>query len=1483
VIGTTVSHFRILERLGEGGMGVVYRAQDLKLDREVALKFLMPDRVRDRDARARFIREARAASALDHPNICTIHAVEETGDGRLFIVMACYAGETVKARLERGPLAVDAAAGIAAQAARGLAKAHRLGIVHRDIKPANLMVTEDGLVKLLDFGIAKLADATEVTRPGSVLGTTHYMAPEQLEGEAADRRSDLWSLGVVLYEMLTGEMPFGGETVAAVMSAILTTEPPPLRARRQDVPAELAGAVERCLSKRMDARFAAAEDLARSLDRVGGHGEALAAHPTPGIPRIRHDTAEIRPYPGLESFTARDAAFFHGREAQVEAQWQKLRRHRLLAVTGPSGVGKTSFLRAGLIPARPRGWGVIVVSPRGAPLLALREALVTELGDDAAALRSLLREHDHDATVDGVRRWRWRHDEALIVIDQFEELFTLSPPAEQAAFTDLLSRLTFEADAHVLLSLRDDFLVRCRQHSGLAPVFESLTVLLPLAGPDLRRALVQPARDCGYGFEDDALVATMLAEAAGERGALPLLAFAMAQLWEQRDRDRGLITREAYAAIGEVGGALARHAEAVLERIGPARLDMVREIFRNLVTAEGTRAIADRQELLSVFAEAERAAAAAVLDKLVAARLLTSFEARAQDGRDRCRVEIVHESLLTAWPRLVRWRTQDADGAQLRDQLRQAAQLWEQRSRSDDLLWTGTALREFALWRERYPGGLSASEDAFARAMMARATRRRRRRRLAIAAGFSAAALVLVVVSGLWRQAEHQARRAEARRLQLLAAEQLPQDNTLALALAVASLEQEDTPRARELAVAALGAGPTRFVLPLPDTLRHARSAGLSADGRWLATCADSAVVLWPATGSRPRRFSLGAAGRGLAIQVLEFLPGRPALAGLAAPPGPAAAERLLATLWSVPAGDVIARWDVRVPPGTANVLVRGEPPRLLVAQRDRPYEPLRWLACAAGDSVLAELGRPGTSLDRHFATDAAGRWLLDSRGPDLALFSLDSLATGSERLVGRHDGQVCAVALATDGRLAAASDRSRAVRVWSLDEPPRPARCYRTEGVAEVLCLSASSRLLAAKERPGGRIAVYDLEHPADLPLHLLAPREGNDTVSHAPAGFSADERWLVAPVAGRAEAWFYGLPPRGSRNWRFWPEAEPAAAEPPRPVALSLAGGWLLAVTDGGQLWRIPLWDPQPAPQLLFESPSGVQPWLYVTDREGRLLLCTDPGRPRAYLIPLDGRPARELNEVAEAVTAVALDPDGRLAAVGGWTRDLPGAPRRTEIVVRDLRTDGLRRLAPGHDARLYGLWFVPGDRLLSASEVGLRLWDLRTGGHEVLNTDCHLWNGAVDAAGRLFVGENPRRAILWDLAARTARELPIAAEGLACLVISSDGRHVVAGRAGGEVHFLPLDASAPHILPGHGDTVWAVSLAADGQTIVSAAADGTVRRRRVPRGQPLQTQPLSELLATIRGRTNVRAVGDVDAAAGYRLRLDPFPGWASPPVER
>ena len=291
MIGRTVSHYKILSKLGEGGMGVVYKAEDIRLHRTVALKVLPPELTRNRDAKTRFMHEARAASALQHHNICTIHEIDETPAGQLFICMDCYEGETLREKIARGPLPVSEAVDIAAQIAGGLSEAHRAGMIHRDIKPANIMITRGSVAKILDFGVAKLAGQTKVTRTGMTVGTAAYMSPEQAKGAEVDQRTDIWSLGVIMYEMLTGRPPFQGDVEPALLYSIMNQDPEPVTALRSDVPIELERVAMRSLAKNPDKRYESADDVLTQLKEIRAHQDLLRTRGKWSLWRMRHRSA----------------------------------------------------------------------------------------------------------------------------------------------------------------------------------------------------------------------------------------------------------------------------------------------------------------------------------------------------------------------------------------------------------------------------------------------------------------------------------------------------------------------------------------------------------------------------------------------------------------------------------------------------------------------------------------------------------------------------------------------------------------------------------------------------------------------------------------------------------------------------------------------------------------------------------------------------------------------------------------------------------------------------------------------------------------------------------------------------------------------------------------------------------------------------------------------------------------------------------------
>jgi serine/threonine protein kinase len=303
MIGRNISHYKILEKLGEGGMGVVYKAEDTKLERSVALKFLSPQTLGSDEEKARFVREAKAAAALNHPNICTVYEINDTED-QSFIAMEYIDGEGLAERIETGSLDIDEALNIAIQIAEGLRRAHRRGIVHRDIKSANILIDEDGQAKILDFGLAKLTGKTRLTKTATVMGTVTYMSPEQAHGKAAiDHHTDIWSLGILLYEMLAGKQPFDAPSDAGLIYKIIHEEPEPLSSVRPDVPSALEQAIRKTIQKNPEDRYEDMEALISDL-------KAIRSGSAPQIIVEEKTTPSIAVLPFADMSTQKDQEYF---------------------------------------------------------------------------------------------------------------------------------------------------------------------------------------------------------------------------------------------------------------------------------------------------------------------------------------------------------------------------------------------------------------------------------------------------------------------------------------------------------------------------------------------------------------------------------------------------------------------------------------------------------------------------------------------------------------------------------------------------------------------------------------------------------------------------------------------------------------------------------------------------------------------------------------------------------------------------------------------------------------------------------------------------------------------------------------------------------------------------------------------------------------------------------------------------------------------
>ena len=803
--GATMKHYELIRPLGRGGMGEVFLARDVRLGRLVALKFLTETAgVRSQ----RLIAEARATAQLAHEAIVSLHDIDEH-QGMPYLVLEYVKGQTLQQWLDEraqrrgGSWSVPPgrAVEIVLPVVRALVRAHQAGIVHRDLKPSNIMLANSGTVKVLDFGIAKLVGAEAepdpdvpeslfmvagneaLTQIGALVGTRTYMSPEQWGAGEVDQRTDIWAVGLILYELLTGKHPL--EPLSR--TALLTVQDLdiPMPSLRADYPGlgKLGVLVDQCLIKSKEDRMGSARALLAELEalvpaRTTSAGEAPA------------------PYAGLAAFQESDAERFFGRERVISQAITRLGEQPLLVIFGPSGAGKSSFVRAGLIPALKHGdesWEAFVMRPGTHPLLALADLLVEHSwqhssrshqsrdmlevsgddlspGSDRDAMSNRLRAEPGYLGAALRARARRKLERVLLFIDQCEELYTLAPQgtadAEREVFLACIAGVADDVGSpvRVVLSMRSDFLDRVAeaQPEVTELISRSIMLLQPMDRDGLRRALLRPAELAEHCFESSALVAEMLDELANTRGALPLLQFTAAGLWEMRDEERRMLTEKSYRRLGGVAGTLASHADTVLASMTGPEKGLARALLIRLVTPERTRALASLGELRQLGgADMER-----VLGRLIDARLLMVEGS----GTDDSTVEIVHESLIERWPLLGQWLSESAGDVAFLARLRSAASEWEKSGGGDGLLWRGKAADEATHWLERNrassPAGegqatLAHREERYLQAVIALAERSRRLRRLTMTGVIGGLVVVALVLAYLAIHARRQAMRAE--------------------------------------------------------------------------------------------------------------------------------------------------------------------------------------------------------------------------------------------------------------------------------------------------------------------------------------------------------------------------------------------------------------------------------------------------------------------------------------------------------------------------------------------------------------------------------------------------------------------------------------------------------------------------------------------------------------------------------------------------
>ncbi len=1422
-LGERVGPYEIRGWIARGGMGEVFLARDTLLGRTVALKIIASERVDRPDAKARFLKEARATAAMSHPNIVTVYAVGEHA-GRPYLALEYVNGETLRARLRKGVLGTAEALRVALAIASALAAAHEQGIVHRDLKPENVMLARNGSVRVLDFGLAR--SGSERGGPHRRAGTPAYMSPEAWTGDA-EPASDIWALGIVTCEMLFGERPFAAsETpVERLATLVHAPDPVPLPSSRPDLGGEARALLEAMLAKATGQRPAASA-LVRELRALLGRGE----------PKERR----AEPFPGLLSFGEEDAEVFFGRDAEIASFVERMRRRVVLSLVGPSGAGKTSFVQAGVIPRlREQGpWHVLRVAPGRHPFgalaaqLASGEGTLSEPGSEAALepLTPVAPEGDphpslYTADASGFERGLAReiygqparlevHLEllaratrcrVLLFIDQLEELGTLVEDGEvRRRFMEAIcSPGLANEDVRVVLALRDDFFGRLAEGARAREALGQVAVIRAPATPALRDALIRPLEGTGFRWESAALVDRLVSEVRGAAASLPLLQHAARLLWERRDRESFRLTAKAYEELGGVVGALKDHADAELEHWTDQELGVAKAIFLRLVTSERTRRVASRAEVLEGLPEFS----GALLDRLISARLITVRRPGETPDDASTELEIVHESLLVSWPRLARWFRQSQDGIRVAEELTQAARVWKRRG-SGEGLYGRAALEE--LDRVLGDATLPPGTEPFVRASRDAAQRGERRRRGAL---MTLAALIALAVLG-----------------------------STAAAIYLAGQEQ----RARELLEDAIdGRAAAEREGALRAILRGDLVEG-RARLRASAELRDSSVLRASWWQLRNRRL------------LWERRFGSTVYDARASPDGQTVA---VATQdGSVHLIDVQTLDDRALRGHTDQVLsLAWAPDGQTLVSGGWGGELRAWDPATGGTRWTHSVG----SMVVNVAISADGRWAAIASG-DGTVEALALSDPTQRRVLERLDGTTWALAFAPGGaRLLTGGSAARPrLRSWDLDAPEGtpPTRWEDPESAVRALAFNPSGDLVAIGDFEG-RTRLFDARTGRPRPVEL--PRQTGIVKSVA----FVDDATLV--TAGD-EGTVYVVDAERGVELQRWASGEPASLSVLRRTA---RGGPSVVVGEGGARDRVSLFRLDPDLPSASAVPAHTGPVLPLAlSRTGGAVSGGDDGRVIFWDLP-SGRP-RWARAHVSPVLGVAISVDGqetsgvgRLGFIPLWSSDDGALRRRLRsevtgfVAVRRMAGGGV--LAAGMDHRVHR--FEPGSAApLTSHRHGfdLRDVDASADGSVIVSAGddgIHVFDAALTEQSHLVAHEGVVRSIavasdgrtvvsggedgtvrVWDRQTGEGRVLADLGARVYWLDLDPSDSVVAAPLADHTVRVLPLDGSAGVTLRGHRDEAAYARFTPDGRRILTSSDDATVRLFDAHTGHPVWHAP-------------------------------------------
>jgi len=1501
---TLVDHFRILRRVGTGGMGEVYLARDINLGRLVALKMIHSSLLDSESAVQQFVVEARITARFNHPHIVTVYAVGEY-EGRPYLALEFLEGQTLGQRLREDRPGLRESLRIVLAVAEALKEAHRNQVLHWDLKPANVLIPRDGRIRVVDFGISKMVSSKSLLRPGAlrkplgdptpiasahaeapafaepsptealtdgltlaqspestssdatsgmVVGTPRYLSPERWQGKESTEAADIWALGILLYQLVSGHHPYQGLSRSALREQVTSTEPVPLISPRYEVTPEVQMLLKWCLDKVPTSRPSA---------------EAVVDELRENLPSRRsRRTTGHSPFRGLRAFEERHTDQFFGRDAEVLAFLERLRQTPILPVVGASGAGKSSFVQAGVIPRlREQGaWLVIRLRPGTSPFEALSTALLLEetsakftvhdpadatIPMDAPDVSAMKRVHE-DGGSTPLRRLAGdkqslptqlaespatlnlllhnladqTSSKVLLFVDQLEELYTLVEDAEvRRRFMQALCAAADDrlGPVRVIFTLREDFLSRLAEGSEAREILSHVTVMRSPGAEALEEILVKPLEGTGHGYEDPDLVKDLVREVRHEPACLPLLAFAARTLWERRDPKRKLLLRSAYDAMGGVAGALAEHADGVLQGLSAKQVQSTRQILLRLVTSEGTRQGATRQQVLEGLGNE----AAEVLVRLTEARLISARKGRGSDWGSAT-LELVHEALIQRWTQLAHWLDESREDLVFLAEVGQAADLWEKRDRPVAEVWHGEALAEAERKAGRCQNVPRRVRD-FLGAGLQRAQRQTRRRRFGWAAAMTLLAVVALASVGisvmvsrekrealvqraeaLVQRTEAQRQRAEAQRQRAEAQRQRAEAQQ---AGARAALARGDLHEARARLRVALETGDSRLARSLwwqleklPLVWKKKLGAvvyhvAFSPDGKKVAAaCMDRTVTLFDVQTGGVRIL------RGYTDQVLAvaFSPD---------------SQRLVSGSW----GGEIRIWDLES--GRSRTLVAHTRAVYSVA-----FSPTGTLLASGSDDRTIRLwdvksGREKAVLRGHkngvqsISFSPSGT-LLASGSNDRTIRLWDVKSGREKAVIKGHKDVVLGVSFSPDGALLASGSVDKTVRLWDVKSGREKAVLRGHK--ARVVCVSFSP--------DGERLA----SGSADKTVRLWDVKSGRETM--VLKGHQASVQGISFSPGGTLLA--SGSHDKTVRLWNVKDGREKAAYRGHQASVVGLSfspGGALLASGSADKTVR--LWDVKTGRETAVLRGHRARIRGLSFSPGGTLLASGSDDKTIRLWDVKSWRETAVFRGHTDDVRIVSFSPGGTMLASGSEDKT---------VRLWDVKSGREKAVLRGHEAGVQGVAFSPDETLLaSASTDGtVRLWDAKTGRETAVlrGHKARVWSVAFSPDGTLLASASTDGTVrLWNVKTRKGRILGQNAGRIYWVHFHPDGTRVGAPSSDGLARIWDLDTGKCLELRGHRAEVNAFRFSPDGKLAATASDDGTIRLWETDTGRPFWRAPL------------------------------------------